>query len=82
MPDLVPHPWVWHKVEQPCAGGRVAHKVKQPCARGRVAHKDAQGTHKGAHKVHLNLVEEVVTHKVTRGARDRKAHKVAQGLPS
>ena len=56
---LVPAHWVAHKVNTPCAGGRVAHKVNTPCAGGRVAHKvthkvthkDAQGVHKATHKV-------------------------------
>ena len=52
---LVPAHWVAHKVNSPCAGGRVAHKVEQACAGAKVAHKvmhkDAQGAHKVAHKV-------------------------------
>ena len=90
---LVHAPWVAHKVNTPCAGGKVAHKVKQLCAVGRVAHKvthkDAQGAHKVAHKVRelvgaqgrMNLVQGPGC---AQGyfylVPGRAAHKVAQGL--
>ena len=79
VPDLVPAPGFAHKVHR-----LVLERWLRTSLRTRLyaqgTHKDAQGTHKGTHKVYPSLVQMWVAHKgmnlvLERGLRTRW-HKV------